>query len=223
MSGRLFVTGGQVVRPDGVRRATLVVEDGRILDADYRGEVPAGAQVLDARDRYVLPGLVEIHAHGGGGCDFMDATREAFETVVCTHMRHGATTILPTTVACEAEEMRELFELYRRMRQGRLGNALGGVHLEGPFISQAMRGAQNPAHIRAPQTAEVDALMDEAGDLIRLITAAPQCQINCISCKFIVLGIRKPVKPNTDTDGHCHLIPDIYRLDLIQKIKLVFS
>lgn len=176
MSGRLFVTGGQVVRPDGACRATLVVEDGRILDADYRGEVPAGAQVLDARDRYVLPGLVEIHAHGGGGCDFMDATREAFETVVCTHMRHGATTILPTTVACEAEEMRELFELYRRMRQGRLGNALGGVHLEGPFISQAMRGAQNPAHIRAPQTAEVDALMDEAGDLIRLITAAPELE-----------------------------------------------
>ena len=58
MSGRLFVTGGQVVRPDGACRATLVVEDGRILDADYRGEVPAGAQVLDARDRYVLPGLV---------------------------------------------------------------------------------------------------------------------------------------------------------------------
>ena len=74
------------------------------------------------------------------------------------------------------KEMRELFELYRRMRQGRLGNALGGVHLEGPFISQAMRGAQNPAHIRAPQTAEVDALMDEAGDLIRLITAAPELE-----------------------------------------------
>lgn len=174
MSGRLFVTGGQVVHPDGVRQGTLVIEDGRILDADFHGETPAGAQETDARGRYVLPGLVEIHAHGGGGCDFMDATCEAFETVLLTHMRHGVTTLLPTTVACEAEDMRRLFTVYRAMRQERLGAALGGLHLEGPFISQAMRGAQNPAHIRSPKRDEVDALMEEAGDLIRLITAAPE-------------------------------------------------
>ena len=56
MSGRLFVTGGQVVRPDGACRATLVVEDGRILNADYRGKVPAGAQVLDAREKQIIMG-----------------------------------------------------------------------------------------------------------------------------------------------------------------------
>ena len=56
----------------------------------------------------------------------------------------------------------------------------------------------------------------------RLITTASKRQINCISCKFIILRIRKPVKANTYTDGHCHFISNIYRLDLIQKIKLIF-
>lgn len=176
MSGRLFVTGGEAVFPNEARPATLVIENGKIAEADYRGEIPADARVIDAAGGYVLPGLVEIHAHGGGGADFMDGTQEAFETVVSTHMKHGATTLLPTTVACEQEDMSCLFALYREMKRGRLGASLGGLHLEGPFISQAMRGAQNPAHIRAPQKAEVDALMEEGGDLIRLITAAPEIE-----------------------------------------------
>ena len=56
MSGRLFVTGGQVVRPDGVRRATLVVEDGRILDADYRGEVMVAVHNHGRETRVIEPG-----------------------------------------------------------------------------------------------------------------------------------------------------------------------
>lgn len=176
MSGRLFITGGEAVFPNEVRPATVVVEDGKILEADYRGEIPEGAQIVNAQGGYLLPGLVEIHAHGGGGFDFMDGTREAFEGVLSTHMQHGATTLLPTTVACEMEDMSRLFKLYREMKAGRYGSALGGLHLEGPYISQAMRGAQNPAHIRAPRKAEVDALLAEGGDLIRLITAAPEIE-----------------------------------------------
>lgn len=176
MSTPLLIAGGLAVFPDRVKQATLFVQDGRFLETDLCGEPPAHAEVIDAQGCYVLPGMVEIHAHGGGGADFMDATPEAFETAISTHLRHGVTTILPTSVACSTQDMLRLFDLYRSMQKSRYAAALGGLHLEGPFISQAMRGAQSPAFIRPPQKEEVDLLLREGGSLIRLITAAPELE-----------------------------------------------
>ena len=171
---RVLIRGGRAVFEDGTRPADLLLEEGRIADTDYRGAPPEGCAVIDAAGQYVLPGFVEIHAHGGGGFDFMDATEEAFHGVVSTHLRRGTTSIMPTTCACSPASQSRLFGLYRRMKAGKLGGALMGVHMEGPYIAQAMKGAQNPRFIRSPEPAEVDALMEEAGDIVRLITAAPE-------------------------------------------------
>ena len=74
MTGTLYIKHGAVVSPCGVTLSTLVIRDGKVLDAAYKGEIPEGAAVIDADGCYVAPGFVEIHAHGGGGSDFMDAT-----------------------------------------------------------------------------------------------------------------------------------------------------
>ncbi len=168
-----FIKNGSVVTQNGVEIKTVVLQDGVIINDNFVGAIPEGAEIIDAAGMYVAPGFVELHAHGGGGYDFMDATEEAFDGVLKAHLAHGTTSFMPTTVACDYEAMSGLFSLYRKMAD-KSSTALLGVHLEGPYISQSMRGAQNPRYVREPSKYETDRLMDEAGDIISMCTAAPE-------------------------------------------------
>ncbi len=171
---KTFIINGDVITEKEIKRQTVVLDNGIIEDADYHGSIPEGSFVIDASGKYVSPGFVEIHAHGGGGADFMDSTDEAFNTIASTHLSHGTTSIMPTTVACSPEAMSTLFDIYRRQLKVDGGVTWLGLHLEGPFISMEMKGAQNPSYVRSPQKQEIDRLMDEAGDIIKMCTAAPE-------------------------------------------------
>ncbi len=171
---RTFIKNGSVVGENDVQIRTVVLENGKIADDNFIGDIPDGAKIVDAAGMYVAPGFVEVHAHGGGGYDFMDATEEAFKGVLEMHRSHGTTSFMPTTVACDYEAMSKLFSLYRRLADTYNDVTLLGVHLEGPYISQSMRGAQNPNYVREPSKNEIDRLMDEAGDIISMCTAAPE-------------------------------------------------
>lgn len=171
---RVFITSGQLVTCDKITEGSLVIQNGKIVEVGYKGEIPYEAKVIDAQGMYVMPGFVEIHAHGGGGCDFMDGTVEAFNTIAKLHKSHGTTTILPTTVACSTESMLKMFDTYRMALTGEKIINYGGLHLEGPFISHEMRGAQNPDFVRCPTKNEVDTLLHYGGDIIRKCTVAPE-------------------------------------------------
>lgn len=159
-----------------LKKVNIAIEDGRIVSADYCGNVHNFDSIIDAEGLYALPGFVELHAHGGGGYDFMDLTEEAFVNISKTHLSHGTTSILPSTVACSKEAMLDLFSLYRKVSEKNFGINLLGLHLEGPFVSQEMRGAQNPSYVRPPSKEEVDMLMSEGGDIIKMCTAAPELE-----------------------------------------------
>ncbi len=171
---KTFIINGDVITESGIRKQTVVLEENRIISSDYKGEIPSGSSVIDAEGRYVSPGFVEIHTHGGGGFDFMDCTEEAFRKISETHLSHGTTSIMPTTVACSEQAMSRLFSVYRQATDRIDEVSWLGLHLEGPFISQEMRGAQNPEYVRNPEKREVDRLMDEGGDIIKMCTAAPE-------------------------------------------------
>ncbi len=186
---RTFIKNGSVFTDDGVKDGILVIEDGKILDIGYLGEIPPDTKVIDAKGNYIMPGFVEIHAHGGGGADFMDGSADAFETVAKTHRKSGTTTILPTTVAASYESLLKVFETYRKVSDSKTIN-YGGLHLEGPFISMEMKGAQNPAFIRNPEKAEVDALIETGGDVIKKCTVAPEIPgIEYLAKRFTENGI----------------------------------
>ena len=76
--------------------ADILIKDGKIESIGE--EVRFADEIIDVKGNYILPGFIDIHVHGGGGADFMDATPEAFETVVKAHLKCGTTTLLPTAM-----------------------------------------------------------------------------------------------------------------------------
>lgn len=168
------IKGGKVIFPDRVKENDIIIKGGIIECTDHSGEIPEGAEIIDANNMYVAPGFVEIHVHGGGGYDFMDCTDEAFEKISEIHRNHGVTSLLPTAVSCGADDLTELFDVYRRVIKKKTKTRFLGIHLEGPFISDAMRGAQNHRYIRKPSEYETDKLMECGGDIIKMCTAASE-------------------------------------------------
>lgn len=170
-----LIKNATVVSPTEVLKSTSVVIDGAKIT--HVGACPENTEnhtVIDGEGKYVMPGFIETHVHGGGGHDFMDGTFEAFEAIVNTHASHGTTSIMPTTVACSEAEMFEFFDLYRRAKDKVSSANILGIHLEGPYISVAMKGAQKEEFIRRPSKREIDRLIDEAGDIIARCTMAPE-------------------------------------------------
>ena len=129
-------------------------------------------EVIDAKGAYVSSGFIDLHIHGSGGADVMDATPEAIETLSQTLLQTGTTSFLATTMTMSQKDIEAALENVRRVREHVKGAAVIGVHLEGPFINPAKHGAQDEQYVQLPTMAWVDAY----ADVIRMITLAPEVE-----------------------------------------------
>jgi len=165
-----WLCNAQLVLPDRVVPGCVGIQDGLIaavLDQPY----PEGdAAQADLGGRYLAPGFVEIHSHGAGGHDFMDGTPVAFLRAAETHLRHGVTTLFPTSVAADFESLLRFLQAFKQVKSSHMP----GVHLEGPYINMEMRGAIDPRYIRDPDPKEYEALLEFADGDIKRWTAAPE-------------------------------------------------
>ncbi|NLJ46927.1 MAG: N-acetylglucosamine-6-phosphate deacetylase [Treponema sp.] len=184
MSGprRVLIRGGILVTPSLVLPGgAVLVEDSRIAavfpdERETRTWVearPGAVEILDARGDYVLPGFLDLHCHGGGGFDFMDGDPESVVGTARSHLEHGTTSILPTTLASSRPALDACLSAFRRAKGEPGCPDFLGLHLEGPYFSQAQRGAQDPAHIRDPDPAEYLSILDSSDDIARW-TLAPE-------------------------------------------------
>lgn len=141
---------------------TVEVRDGKIAALGDACAPASDEETLDADGLLLLPGFVDIHSHGRGGADFCDATDDAFETIGRGKLADGVTSFLATGLTRPEEDLAALCRCaarYRAERNGADGFATClGVHLEGPFFSPKMAGAQNPAYLRDPDIALIDRL-----------------------------------------------------------------
>jgi N-acetylglucosamine-6-phosphate deacetylase len=151
-------------------RVAVGVEEGVIVSV---AELPPK---VSPDHRYLVPGFVDIHTHGGRGHDVMDCSAEALAAIAEHHLCHGTTTFLASTLTAPLDRLRAVLGVVRDYRilnaeEASLGRcaSLAGIHLEGPWISAANLGAQNPAHLRAPD-AESLRLIRENADLVRMVT-----------------------------------------------------
>ncbi len=131
---------------------------------------------IDAKGKYISPGFIDIHVHGGGGHDFMDNTIEAFLGIARLHARHGTTAMLPTTLSCEKADLLETLRIYRQAAELNInGSRFLGVHIEGPYFAMSQRGAQDPRFIRNPDPDEYMEILSASEDIKRW-SAAPELQ-----------------------------------------------
>lgn len=148
------------------------------VDADIRfgrtieavGRLEGGADV-DAQGAYVIPGLVDIHTHGGVGEDFSDGKPEGLQPMADYYAAHGVTSYLATTMTLKEETLTPAMHAIRDFKRAH-GAKCAGVHLEGPFLSFAKRGAQAAENLHLPDTALFDRLNEASGNQVRLVTVA---------------------------------------------------
>ena len=169
-----LIKNGTVVSDGVIRRADVLIRDGVIADADFTGDVSSvePCEVIDAEGCYVSPGLIDIHAHGGGGYDIMDCEIEAFRAISHTHLKNGTTTLVPTAVSARFEDILRLIEVYKQALP-ECPN-MYGLHLEGPFISKHQKGAHKEHLLHAPTDEEIETLLTQGKGVIKRITAAPE-------------------------------------------------
>ena len=138
----------RILTPQGwLKDGSVLIRDGKILEVTNCDLAVIGAQLIDVKGMYVLPGGVEIHAHGGGGRDFMECTEDAFRGAVKTHMKYGTTSIFPTLSSSTVPMIEQAAETCTKMMAEKDSPILG-LHLEGHYLNMAMAGGQMPENIK---------------------------------------------------------------------------
>lgn len=167
---------GTAVLPQGLVPDALVLITGEHIV--WAGAAPAApehtALAERAHDGLLLPGLVDLHCHGGGGASFPDAADAAeMLTAVREHRRHGTTSLVASLVTADSDTLRARVADLARLAAD---DEIAGIHLEGPFLSVARCGAQNPEHIVAGDADLVRELAQTAGGALATMTVAPEAE-----------------------------------------------
>ena len=179
---KLIIHGANVVTPNGVLEKGVVVCDGSFF-ADVKASRgwtgPADAQVVDGRGLTLLPGFLDVHIHGGGGHDTMDAKAEALRAICRTHAKYGTVGLLLTTMTQSRDAIANVLHAAREAWQAGPdfcpnGAQALGVHVEGPYISPKRPGAQPTQFVRPYHAEEWADWLRIAGGAIKLTTVAPE-------------------------------------------------
>jgi N-acetylglucosamine-6-phosphate deacetylase len=167
------VVRGHLLTPQGFVRGELRIEGSHVAQLDGEPVTDAAARA-DTRLPIVLPGFIDLHVHGGGGADVMDAGA-AVAQLARTHARRGTTALLATTMTAPLSDIEAALRALAPVCRQRAAGAARvlGVHLEGPYINGERLGAQ-PAYPRAPTLGEILALHALAP--LRVITLAPEIE-----------------------------------------------
>ncbi|WP_315913107.1 N-acetylglucosamine-6-phosphate deacetylase [Arthrobacter sp. lap29] len=177
-----YLIQGAVVTDHGViEGGLLAIEGDRILyagRADHFDEPGFGAGDMDAANiislpagQRLIPGLVDVHNHGGNGGDFPSGNEASARVAVDFLHRAGTTTLLASMVTASPEDLIKGIGIYADMTAEGL---LAGIHLEGPFLSHARCGAQNPAFLLDPDLELMTSLIEAGRGTITTMTYAPE-------------------------------------------------
>lgn len=173
----LKIINARIITPDGILNGSaLCVKDGIITAITSKDTETAAEILIDAGGKYLSPGFIDIHVHGGGGYDFMDNTVEAYLEIAKLHARYGTTAFTPTTLSCEQESLLKTLELYEQADPLNTNGArFLGMHIEGPYFSMEQRGAQDPRFIRLPDEAEYREILSRSS-IVKRWSAAPELE-----------------------------------------------
>ncbi|OQA21864.1 MAG: N-acetylglucosamine-6-phosphate deacetylase [Actinobacteria bacterium ADurb.Bin346] len=173
----LYIYNGKIITPfESLKGHAIHTRDGKILSIALKeNKFPEKVNALDAGGGYIVPGFIDLHAHGGGGADSMDGSTDAVNIIASTHCRYGTTSFLAATMTMSKDDIfRSLVSLKEAHKKGTNGAQVIGIHLEGPFINEEMKGAQNKEHIIPPDIRLMRKFQEISGGFIKIVTLAPE-------------------------------------------------
>lgn len=157
------------------QHAWLAVENGHFIGFITEGQArEKGMQMVDFKDHWILPGLVDSHIHGAVGADTMDATPEALRKIGEFLLREGTTSWQPTTVTASFEDICRAAANVKACREMEGTARIIGCFIEGPYISKEYKGAHPEDLIRPLTRNEVEKLQAEG--LVNVFAVAPELE-----------------------------------------------
>ncbi|HZK55346.1 MAG TPA: N-acetylglucosamine-6-phosphate deacetylase [Desulfosporosinus sp.] len=184
---RGLVRGATLVLPDRICYGGMIWEEGMLKDIfeeTFQVQQPTLQSddltaVWDIEGDILIPGLIDTHVHGAGGCDVMDGTTESLQTLAEVLLKEGTTAFLPTTMSSSPDQLKRVLQNVAEFYQGNCrGAEILGLHLEGPFLAKAFVGAQalemiwDDAKLGSVQFLEN--LLREFPQLVKILTFAPE-------------------------------------------------
>ena len=159
------------------RPREMVCDEGIIISVK---DVSEGDLSPEEKETYIIPGLVDIHSHGCVGHDTCDADPAGLKEMLAYQRKNGIFTYFPTTMTLDEERLTKICKVTAQVAAE--DETIGGIYLEGPFISYEKRGAQNPAYIAAPDYEMIKRLDAASGGRVRFVAIAPEKDgaIDCI-------------------------------------------
>jgi len=201
MSQQKFkIYNGKIITPHGITEGGTILVTGTTITAVSENNIEAEDAIeIDAKGKYISPGFIDIHVHGGGGHDFMDGTEAAFLKIAETHAQYGTTAMLPTSLSGSKEEMLQVLSVYENADKNNIcGAQFLGMHLEGPYFAMNQRGAQDLKYIRNPDPEEYRDILSQY-PCIKRWSAAPELKGALEFAKYLKANGVLPAFAHTDS------------------------
>ncbi len=176
----LLISRAQVYLPDRILEdGAILIRNGRI-DSIYEAGTVLPQDVherIDAEGRILIPGFIDVHVHGGGGVEAMQASPDntVIDQMCRFHAQHGTTSLLPTTLTASREELlAAIAGIVAAAKRGTSGAEVLGIHLEGPYLNPKRCGAQDPSAMQLPEHERLAEYIAASEGMLKLITLAPE-------------------------------------------------
>src|SRR5713226_9598939 len=173
---------GKAITPKGeIANAGILIRDGEIemVGPRFGMELPSGATEVQATDSTAIPGFVDVHIHGAGGHDVMEANETALSTITGRLAAFGTTSLLATTITASADDTCRSVEGIAKYISGQYQTSdtraeILGIHFEGPFLSKERRGVHPAEWLQLPSAELLQRFLQAAAGNARILTIAPE-------------------------------------------------
>ena len=169
---KLFKNATVYLEGKGLKKCSVAFDK----NIEKIGIFAKGEEIVLPENAIVLPGFIDEHIHGAGGSDGMDGTVEDIKTIATTIAGEGTTTFLVTTMTQSKENITKALQAVKTYKETDEGDGARvlGVHLEGPFIAAAHKGAQPLEYVAKPNASVFDEYNQASGNSIKIVTLAPE-------------------------------------------------